>query len=126
MTETIYLASDNSTKAFMALIVPPITLLILIGGIAAVVIYVRKRTGRPKKASLLSFFGALFLVNAFLRLTEEYTSTTWLSFFFLLAISLVLFAFGYQNSELRNQLRRKPPGNSSESENNSQHGNHAL
>lgn len=120
-----YAASQKSVQSFMAFVVPPVTLLIVLGGVVAAVLYIRRRTGRPKKASVLSFFGGIFLINAVLLFTDDYTSTSWLSFFFLLAISVVLFAFGYHHSELRQQLRKEPASDPSDPE-TKPHGNHAI
>lgn len=106
MTEIFSAEAGDSIKATIALLLPLATILIVVGVAIALLVAVRKRTGRPKSSSVLVFIGWMLGWGAVQHLSNarSYEEVSWPGFFAQMLVAIAFVIYGYRKSELRKQL----------------------
>lgn len=98
---------SNSTKAAIALWLPLIATIFIVGTILLLLVAVKRRTGRPKKSSVLACIGIFLIMTAFRNLSNahRYEDVSWSGFLIQLTIAACLLMIAYRHSDLRDQIQ---------------------
>lgn len=107
MRELIRAEAGDSVKSTIALSTSLATILIVVGVAIALLVVVRKRTGRPRRSSILVFLGIAIACATVQHLSnaQSYDDSTWPIFFVQMIAAITFVTLGYRKSALRTQLK---------------------